>query len=33
MEFTPSIKNDPVFGYSENQTVPTINFEALNLWW
>jgi hypothetical protein len=33
MVFSPSIKNDPLFGYNENQTVPTINFEALNLWW
>jgi len=33
MVYTPSIKNDPIAGYNEEQPVPTINFEALNLWW
>lgn len=33
MVYTPSIKNTPVAGYNENQTLPTVNFEALNLWW
>jgi len=33
MVYTPSIKNNPVAGYNENQTLPTVNFEALNLWW
>lgn len=33
MVYTPSIKNNPVAGYTENQTIPTVNFEALNLWW
>jgi hypothetical protein len=33
MVFTPSVKNDPIAGYNANQTIPTINFEALNLWW
>jgi len=33
MVYTPSIKNNPIAGYNENQTLPTINYEALNLWW
>ena len=33
MEYSPSIKNDPVYGYNADQVLPTINYEALNLWW
>lgn len=33
MVYTPSVKNTPIAGYNENQPVPTMNFEGLNLWW